>query len=145
MAERTDRRHTRALPQHLAPGPRAPFDTERPYADHPYSEDNPELAQILSAIAEEVHRQCAALCQGISGQYAARKAVARRTLPKNQVAGAMAALSAECQAALAAARQQAKNELLGRSRMAKALYGKRRRPVQVKRGLMTNPATRGPA
>src|SRR5258708_8536501 len=100
MAERTDRRPTRALPQHLAPGPRAPFDTERPYADHPYSEDNPELAQILIAIAEEVHRQCAALCQGISGQYAARKAVARRTLPKNQVAGPMATLSAQCQAPL---------------------------------------------
>jgi hypothetical protein len=84
-----------------------------------------ELAQILSAIAEEVYRCCAAVCLGIEAQFAARQAFARKTLPRNQIAGALAAINGERQAALTAARQQAKNELFARSQTAKARHGRR--------------------
>jgi hypothetical protein len=87
--------------------------------------ENIELAQILSAIAEEVYRYCAAICIGIEARFAARQAFARKTLPTYQITGALTALSAERQAALAAARQQAKNELFARSQTAKVRFGRR--------------------
>jgi Relaxase/Mobilisation nuclease domain len=107
--------------------------------------DNVELAQILSAIADEVSRDCAARCLGIEIQFAARIIAARVTLPRNQIAGALAAICAERQAALAAAQQQAKLELLGRSQAAKALYGKPRRPVHARQAPIMKPATKEPA
>jgi hypothetical protein len=92
--------------------------------------ENVELGQALSAIAEQVNQQCAAVCQGIEAQFAARQAFARKSLPKNQIAGALATISAERRAALAVARQQAKMELFGRSRAAKSLYRRQpRRPA----------------
>jgi Relaxase/Mobilisation nuclease domain len=88
--------------------------------------ENVELGQILSAIAEDVHRHCAAACQGIEAQFAARRASARKTLPKHQIAGALAAISAERRALLAAVRQQAKTDLFGRAQTAKARYRRQR-------------------
>lgn len=100
--------------------------TERGTSAPDYSDaENIELAQILSAIAEDVQRHCVAVCQGIEAQFAARLICARKTLPRSQIAGALAALIAERQAALAAARQQARIELFARSQAVKALYGRR--------------------
>jgi hypothetical protein len=84
-----------------------------------------ELGQILSAIAEEVQGHCAAVCQGIEAQFAARLICARKTLSRNQIAGALAAICAQRQAALAAARRQAKIELFARSQAAKHLCSRR--------------------
>lgn len=95
-------------------------------------QENVELSQVLSAIAEEVYRHYAAVCQGIVSQCAARQASARKNMPKDQIAAALAMITAERRAALALARQQAKMEQIGRSQAAKALYGRRRsRPAAV--------------
>jgi hypothetical protein len=106
--------------------------------------DTGELGRILSAIAEEVSRDCAAVCQGIKAHFAVRMIAARSTLPRNQIAGTLAALRAERQAALAAVRKRARQELFGRSEAAKAFYGRRHRPVQVRRFPMVRPASGGP-
>jgi hypothetical protein len=105
--------------------------------------ENIELAQILSAIAEEVYRCCAAVCLGIEAQFAARHAFARKTLSKDQMAAALTAITAERQAALAAARQQAQMELFGRSEAAKAFY--RRHPRRPATGLKAESSDRGRA
>jgi hypothetical protein len=91
---------------------------------------NAELTQLLGAIADEVCRHCAMVCQGIVAQSAARRTSARNILSKDQIDAALAAISAECRAALAAARRDAKIELAGRLRAMKARYGRPpRRPV----------------
>jgi len=105
--------------------------------------ENVELGQILSAIAEEVYRHRAAVCLGIEAQFAARQAFVRKTLSKDQIAAALATISAERQAALAAARQQAKMELFGRSEAAKAFY--RPHPRRPATGLKAESSNRGRA
>jgi hypothetical protein len=102
-------------------------DRERPDAPGDSGGDNLELGQILSAIAEEVGRHCAAVCDGINADFAARAAHARKALPRSQVAGALQALKQARQAALALARQTARTELQGRKQTAITLYTRRRR------------------
>jgi hypothetical protein len=91
--------------------------------------ENIELAQILSGIAQDVGQHCAALCAAISAEFAGRMDFARKTLPRDQAAGAIAALRATLAAALAAVRLNAAMELSARSEMAKRLYGGGRRPA----------------
>jgi hypothetical protein len=94
--------------------------------------ENTELGQVLSAIAEEVHSHCAAVCAGIMAEFAANAAHARKTLPRNKVAGVVQALKQACKAALAMARQTAKAELQGRQRAATMRF--RRVPLRAGTG-----------
>jgi hypothetical protein len=102
-------------------------DRERPDAPGDSGGDNLELGQIISAIAEDVGRHCAAVCDGINADFAARAAHARKFLPRSQVAGTLQALKQARQAALALARQTARSELQGRKQTAIALYARQRR------------------
>jgi hypothetical protein len=90
--------------------------------------ENGELADALDAIAEEVQRHCAAICEAIATEFAGRKAHARKCLPKDQVAAAIAALNDLCRSAIAAAQRQAKAEIASRSHAAKMMYRRRPRP-----------------
>jgi hypothetical protein len=90
--------------------------------------ENTELDQILSAIAEEVIRHRATVCDGINKDFAARADHARRFLPRNQVAAALAAIKQARQAALAYARAEANARLKARQREATILYCQRRLP-----------------
>jgi hypothetical protein len=90
--------------------------------------ENPELLEILGAIAEDVARHCAAVCAGITADFAARSAHARRTLPRHQVAAAVQALKQMRDAALQLARQMAQADLKVRQEAARILYRRPRRP-----------------
>ena len=110
------------------PPPRKDSDRERNTADATEDSggENSELGQILSAIAEEVNRHCAAVCAGINADFAGRAAHARRTLPRGQIAAALQAFKQARKAALELARQAARIELQGRKEAAIALYGRQR-------------------
>ena len=90
--------------------------------------ENVELLQILGAIAEEVTRHCAAVCAGITADFAVRTAHARRTLPRNEAAAAVHALQQARKAALQFARQIAQSELKARQDAARSLHQRPRRP-----------------
>jgi len=87
-----------------------------------------ELGQFLSGIAEDVNQRCATVCAGISAEFAARMEFARKTLPRDQVAGVVAMLRAACKAALVVARKNAKEELTARKKAAKEQFGGPRKP-----------------
>jgi hypothetical protein len=105
-------------------------EPHRPMASGPPDDGgaNTELADALDAIAEDVHRHCAAICEGIAAEFAGRKAHARKCLPKDQLAAAVAALNDLCRSAIAAARRQAKAEIASRSQAAKIMYRRQPRP-----------------
>ena len=90
--------------------------------------ENVELLQILGAIAEEVSQHCAAVCAGITADFAARKAHARRTLPRHDAAAATQALEQARRAAIEVARQMAQSEKKARQNAARILYQSPRRP-----------------
>jgi hypothetical protein len=90
-------------------------------------EDN-ELANLLAGIAAEVERMVSGMCQAIMADFAGKIACARQSLPRDQVAGAISALKAAQQAALAMARQSAAAELVGRREAAISTH---RRPSQA--------------
>jgi hypothetical protein len=91
--------------------------------------ENPELVQILSAIANDVSRHCAAVCASINTDFSVRMAQVRKSSPRGQVAGALQALKQARLAALAFARQTARMELHSRQEAAKIWHGRgRRRP-----------------
>jgi len=85
-------------------------------------DDDSEFGQVLGAIADEVHRHCAAVCAGITAEFAARCAHARRTLPRNQLAGALQAFSEARKAAFAHARREASLALQARKQAATILH-----------------------
>jgi hypothetical protein len=76
--------------------------------------DDNELGNLLAAISDEVQRMASAMCQAIAAEYGGKIAYAHRSLPRDQVAGAVSALKAARQAALALARQAAATEMAGR-------------------------------
>jgi hypothetical protein len=90
--------------------------------------ENYELLLVLSAIAEEVARHGAAVCSGIAADFSARMAHARRTLPRNEAAAAVAVLQQARKAALQLARQMAQAELKARQDAAITQYRRPRRP-----------------
>jgi hypothetical protein len=112
------------------PAPGATGGRERPdaHGGQDPNGENTELDQILSAIADEVNRHCAAVCDGVNMDFAARADHARKFLPRNQVAAALAAIKQARQAALAYARAEANARLKARRREATILYCRRRLP-----------------
>ena len=52
--------------------------------------ENNELDEILTAIAEEVSQHSAGVCAGLCAEFAARMDFVRKTLPRDQAAGALA-------------------------------------------------------
>ena len=86
--------------------------------------NNGELDAILSAIAEEGQRRTAGASADIMTQYASRIDQARKTLPPNQIAGAIRAIIEARTAEIAA---------LSRS-IAMETAGKRRAAIEQKRG-----------
>jgi hypothetical protein len=93
--------------------------------------DDNELTNLLPCIAAEVQRMLSGMCQAIVAEYAGKIAYARQSLPRDQAAGAVSALKAAQQAALAMARQSAAAELTGRR---EATISAHRRPFCVVRG-----------
>jgi hypothetical protein len=89
--------------------------------------DDNELGNLLAVIADDVQRMAAGMCQAIAAEYAGKIAYAHRSLPRDQVAGAVSALKAARQAALAVARQAAAAELVGRREAAV----RARKPVRL--------------
>jgi hypothetical protein len=87
-----------------------------------------ELANLLAVIADDVQRLAAGMCQAITAEYAGKIAHARQSLPRDQVAGVIAALKAQRQAALAVAHQSAAVELAGRREAAIRAH---RKPLRV--------------
>jgi hypothetical protein len=88
-----------------------------------------ELSALLDAITDEVQRIAAAACEGITRDFAARMAYARRYLPRHALAAALSALSQERKAALAIVKRYAAQELAGRKKIA---IEARRRPAEPK-------------
>lgn len=76
--------------------------------------DDGGLAAILSAIEAEVHQFAAALRDGVMAEFAAMMQHARKTLLRDQVAGAVAALKQRRDAALAFIKRNAAAQLKGR-------------------------------
>jgi hypothetical protein len=108
--------------------------------------ENPELLQILSAIADDVSRHCATVCASINAEFSARMAQARKSSPRGQVAGALQALKQARVAALTFARQMAKMELHSRQETAKIWHSRSgRRPVSAARRLPVTLRTEGTA
>jgi hypothetical protein len=76
--------------------------------------DDAELRNLLAAIADDVQRMAAGMCQAIAAEYGGKIDYARKTLRRDQAAGIVSMLKAARQAALALARQSAAAELVGR-------------------------------
>ncbi len=79
------------------------------------------LGGLLAAIADEVQSRVAAVVAGLSGEFAARIAHARKTLPKDQAAAAVAALKQARKVAVKAVRENAAGEIKGRQKAAMVL------------------------
>jgi hypothetical protein len=97
---------------------------------------NIALGAILHAIAEDVKHLLAAVRAGIIAEFTARATVARRHLPRDQIAAALQILAQMRRAALALAEQNAKLEMSARRETALAAYRQAARPK--------SPRNRGP-
>jgi hypothetical protein len=93
------------------------------------AEDN-ELASVLAAIAEEVHRFASAASAAIVVEFAARKGHARASLPRGQIPGALQALKDARAAALAIIKRNAAAELASRREVAVRMHRARIRAVR---------------
>jgi len=80
--------------------------------------EDTELAQILSAIAEDVQRKAATVSRAVLADYAGKIAHARKHLPRHQLAGAVRAYAEARTAALAVIKQAAASELTARRKAA---------------------------
>jgi len=89
-------------------------------------DDNSELNGILDAIASDVWMRCGAVCSAITADFGARMQQARRYLPKDQAAAAVAVLSRARKAAIKAAREMAKSEVKSAQAAAKINYRRSR-------------------
>lgn len=102
----------------------SPLDADAPVD----AGENTELGNLLAAIADDVQRMAAGMCQAIAAEYGGKIDHARKTLRRDQAAGIVSMLKAARQAALAQARQLAATELAGRREAAIRMH---RRPVRV--------------
>jgi hypothetical protein len=84
--------------------------------------DDPYLAEILIAIADDVARHLGAVCAGISSDFASRMSHAQKHLPRSQAAAAVQALKQALQAALQLARETARMALKVRQENARIQY-----------------------
>jgi hypothetical protein len=75
--------------------------------------EDPYLAEILGAIADEVARHLGAVCTGIASDFATRMSHAQKSLPRSQAA-----------AAVQLARETARSELKTRQENARVQYRK---------------------
>jgi hypothetical protein len=66
------------------------------------------------------------VCAVIAAEFSGRMAHARDALPRDQVAGAISKLKAECRAAITAAQDEGKALMYCRMEAAKILYGRKR-------------------
>lgn len=79
------------------------------------------LSGLLAAIGEEVQGRTAAVQAGVVVEFAARIAHARKTLPRDQAAGAVAALKQAKGVALKLIREAASAEVRGRQRAVRVM------------------------
>jgi hypothetical protein len=85
-----------------------------------------ELGAVLDAIDHDVQVSEAAACAGIMAEFAGRIAYARKHLPRDQVAAAIAAIVQARKAALATVKRNAADRRAGRKKAAAMA----RRPVR---------------
>jgi hypothetical protein len=86
--------------------------------------EDPYLAEILGAIADEVARHLGAVCTGIASDFATRMSHAQKSLPRSQAAAAVQALKQALGVALQLARETARSELKTRQENARVQYRK---------------------
>jgi hypothetical protein len=84
--------------------------------------DDSELERLLSLIEDEVNRLSAAGVAGIMNEFAGRIDSARKSLPREQLPGAIRAIKEALATALAAFKRQIALELSGRREAAKKAH-----------------------
>ena len=83
------------------------------------------LSALLAAIAAEVQGRAAGVRAALSAQFAGGIAHVRKTLPRDQVAGAVAALKQAMAAAMKAVQASAAMEVIGKQKSASVLWRRR--------------------
>lgn len=84
--------------------------------------EDPYLAEIIAAIADDVARRLGAVCAGITSDFATRMSHAQKRLPRAQAAAEVQALKQALEVALQLARATARAELNTRQANARIQY-----------------------
>lgn len=82
------------------------------------------LRGLLDAIADDVQRRAASLCDSITVEFSGRIRLARQALPRDHVAAAVAALKQAKREAVKFVRESAASEVRERQNRAKIVFRK---------------------
>jgi hypothetical protein len=105
----------------------------------PGAGDDNELRNLLAGIAADVQHMMSGAYEAAAAECAGAIEFARRTLPRDQAAGVIGALKAARDAAFAAIRQRAADELAGRREAAVRAHRRPFRPFNPRAGLTAEP------